>query len=421
MWSTELSLTYNPLEALSRAKDQRDAIEGLVPRGGVTWLYGPSMNFKSFLVLSMAAAVASGTEWLGRRVEEGVVVYIGAEGGDAVHVRRAAAEMALGKACPIAVVQERPMLDSAAGALHLRGILSGVTNTYWGEHAWAEARERALDQDGGYAAASEALEAARRWQRECRANRAAAYDTDAAREAVTAARHAYEAEKEGAHATVPGLQAYDAAVERYSDEPLTLKTPLHQNLLVIIDTYAQTAADDSRPAVSAYIKNLRALISEAEAYSVSFVVVDHSTKEGGSYLGSVAKLNDVDSQIEVKRAQGGMVATLSSNKMKDSGDVDEIHAELVPYVFEGFSDGAGRPLETLVVRGATKGPEGNAGALLALLADAGGRMTKATLKEAFLAAKPGVQRASADKAFLRSFRALVAAGLIVVSGDAVTA
>src|SRR5258708_34501274 len=56
-------------------------IDQYVPQGGLTFLYGPSAVGKSFLALSWAMAVATGAEWMGRKVTPGPVVYVAAEGG----------------------------------------------------------------------------------------------------------------------------------------------------------------------------------------------------------------------------------------------------------------------------------------------------------------------------------------------------
>lgn len=55
-------------------------IDDWLPATGIAAVYGHPGSGKSFLVLDMAAAVASGTEWAGRHVERGLVVYVVAEG-----------------------------------------------------------------------------------------------------------------------------------------------------------------------------------------------------------------------------------------------------------------------------------------------------------------------------------------------------
>jgi len=51
-------------------------VSGVFPSSGVVGLYGASGSGKSFLAFDFAAAVASGTDWFGRKVEATSVVYI---------------------------------------------------------------------------------------------------------------------------------------------------------------------------------------------------------------------------------------------------------------------------------------------------------------------------------------------------------
>ncbi|MFK4037615.1 AAA family ATPase [Nonomuraea wenchangensis] len=68
----------------SDALDDIPALEPLVADvlflDTVTRLHGPSGTFKSFLTLSLAGAVGTGTPWHGRAVKQGTAVYIVAEG-----------------------------------------------------------------------------------------------------------------------------------------------------------------------------------------------------------------------------------------------------------------------------------------------------------------------------------------------------
>lgn len=55
-------------------------IPDVVPRSGPTTIFGHPGGAKTFLALSIAAAVASGRTWAGRPVEKGPVLYVVAEG-----------------------------------------------------------------------------------------------------------------------------------------------------------------------------------------------------------------------------------------------------------------------------------------------------------------------------------------------------
>jgi hypothetical protein len=63
------------------------AIDGFIPEGGFVGVYGPSGAFKSFIVLDMAACLATGRDWHGHKVRQCTVVYIAAEGQRGVSKR----------------------------------------------------------------------------------------------------------------------------------------------------------------------------------------------------------------------------------------------------------------------------------------------------------------------------------------------
>ena len=56
-------------------------IKGIIPRGGLTIIWGPPKCGKSFLAFDMMMHVALGREYRGRRVQRGGVVYLALEGG----------------------------------------------------------------------------------------------------------------------------------------------------------------------------------------------------------------------------------------------------------------------------------------------------------------------------------------------------
>lgn len=62
-------------------------VEGLIDPGAMSVLYGDSNSGKTFVALSLAYAVATGTRWNGKRTKPGVVVYVAAEGGKSVEQR----------------------------------------------------------------------------------------------------------------------------------------------------------------------------------------------------------------------------------------------------------------------------------------------------------------------------------------------
>jgi hypothetical protein len=63
-------------------------IEGVIPVGAFTALYGPPGSFKSFHALHIAHCIATGTPWMGNEVTEmGAVLYIAGEGFGGVGAR----------------------------------------------------------------------------------------------------------------------------------------------------------------------------------------------------------------------------------------------------------------------------------------------------------------------------------------------
>jgi len=62
-------------------------IKGVLPHADLGVLYGASGSGKSFVALDMAYAIARGVQWRERRVKQGRVLYIAAEGGGGVAMR----------------------------------------------------------------------------------------------------------------------------------------------------------------------------------------------------------------------------------------------------------------------------------------------------------------------------------------------
>jgi hypothetical protein len=62
-------------------------VKGVLPRAELIVLYGASMSGKSFIALDLAGAVARGMPWRGRRVKQGRVVYVAAEGAGGFRTR----------------------------------------------------------------------------------------------------------------------------------------------------------------------------------------------------------------------------------------------------------------------------------------------------------------------------------------------
>jgi hypothetical protein len=62
-------------------------VKGVLDRGGASVLYAESNTGKSFVSIDIGMHIALGREWCGRRVKNGKVLYIAAEGGLGFHER----------------------------------------------------------------------------------------------------------------------------------------------------------------------------------------------------------------------------------------------------------------------------------------------------------------------------------------------
>ena len=78
IWGDELGDDYEAPNEL---------IEGLMTIGGLTVIYGDSNSGKTFFALSMAAAIATGTEFYGRKVDPGLAIYLACEAPASIRSR----------------------------------------------------------------------------------------------------------------------------------------------------------------------------------------------------------------------------------------------------------------------------------------------------------------------------------------------
>lgn len=78
VFADQLGDTYEP---------PNEIVEGILTAGDGSILYGDSNSGKTFLVIDMACAIARGTEWMGRKTERGLVIYLAAENPKSVERR----------------------------------------------------------------------------------------------------------------------------------------------------------------------------------------------------------------------------------------------------------------------------------------------------------------------------------------------
>lgn len=79
-----------PMAEFANAKALNWTVKGILPRAALVVLFGDSGSGKTFITLQLAAAVARGVPWRGRKVRQGRVVYVCAEGRHGFAMRGAA-------------------------------------------------------------------------------------------------------------------------------------------------------------------------------------------------------------------------------------------------------------------------------------------------------------------------------------------
>lgn len=86
-----------------------EIVEGLLTADDGSILYGDSNSGKTFLAIDLACAVARGVEWLGRKTEKGLVVYLAAESPASVKSRLQAYQKHHGVRVPDFAIVQNPI------------------------------------------------------------------------------------------------------------------------------------------------------------------------------------------------------------------------------------------------------------------------------------------------------------------------
>jgi len=86
---TKTTRQFSIIDASEYLKRPRPGwiIYNFLPRAEVAAIYGASTAGKTFVALDMAFAIARGIEWLGKKVEQGRVIYVAAEGAGGMRDR----------------------------------------------------------------------------------------------------------------------------------------------------------------------------------------------------------------------------------------------------------------------------------------------------------------------------------------------
>lgn len=84
-------IEFDEDKAIERVKNKKWLIYGFLPHNDVGYIYGRPGSYKSFMALDIASRVASASKWNGIDVDyPGLVLYIAAEGGSELHLRKKA-------------------------------------------------------------------------------------------------------------------------------------------------------------------------------------------------------------------------------------------------------------------------------------------------------------------------------------------
>jgi KaiC/GvpD/RAD55 family RecA-like ATPase len=86
-----------------------EIVEGLLTAGDGSILYGDSNSGKTFFVIDLACAVASGVPWMGKQTEPGLVIYLAAESPASVRSRLQAYQRHHGVRVPNFVIVQSPI------------------------------------------------------------------------------------------------------------------------------------------------------------------------------------------------------------------------------------------------------------------------------------------------------------------------
>lgn len=88
--TTRPALFYLKPSQIKAKLEQRHLVEDYLTPQAMAVMYGQSNTGKSFLSLDIGFHIATGRPWNGKQVEQGLVVYVAAEGGPGSHNRIAA-------------------------------------------------------------------------------------------------------------------------------------------------------------------------------------------------------------------------------------------------------------------------------------------------------------------------------------------
>jgi hypothetical protein len=105
-------------------------IKGIIERDSLAEVHGAPGHGKSFVVIDMAASIATGTDWHGHRTTQGAVFYIAGEGINGLARRFSAWQLARGvdlTDAPLCISTKPVPLDDLQSALMVRDAVSALS------------------------------------------------------------------------------------------------------------------------------------------------------------------------------------------------------------------------------------------------------------------------------------------------------
>lgn len=114
--------------AIERVKNKKWLIYGFLPHNDVGYIYGRPGSYKSFMALDVASRVASASKWNGIDVDyPGMVLYIAAEGGSELHLRKKAWRIETGEDnSAVTILEASVIINSAVDREQLKAAMREV-------------------------------------------------------------------------------------------------------------------------------------------------------------------------------------------------------------------------------------------------------------------------------------------------------
>lgn len=422
---------WSPLAALERAGTNRWTIDGVIADGSINWLVAAPESFKSFVAMDMATCIANGRDWHGKSTDQSTVVYLAAEGGNDIHVRRAAADMAAGETGFVMLQQSRPRLDDETGLYWLLGRFNRGPNDKADDFEEVKNVYELVD-GGGFLSPQEKEELeSLSWTNPRNKQRLEELSNLNERRLPANVKASYDGLNLNEKYLISDnwLSTGNDGYLRFGN--IVTPNQVFSRVFLVIDTYSQTSSNDEKTTVSRYIKTLRDLQEKAAAkgVTITILVIDHMTKSGDTYMGSLAKEGDSDAMFEIDRPGDGYSVTFKCKKMKMAAPFQPVHLDLLPIEIEGFQDALGRPLTSLYLADGTKSHQvrkiagsdkDTAAALVYRLAqDLPQPLSDTALRDTYTAhdSNQGKQRDSAYRQYRRAIDKLIKNGAIQSDAD----